>query len=157
MTSKDSPLETLLWRILNDRKIFSYRNNCDRIIEQSEMSDFTAWLISGDLPKASRFLENKMQRIPQDQRCIHARQFTRRLKTGLLRYRTHLARACSPMDDFGILHCQLPDNMEDYGRVVEREPRPTVDQFLAYKIEKAGNRWRKQALQRLMEHLAWGY
>jgi hypothetical protein len=61
------------------------------------------------------------------------------------------------MDDFGLLQCRLPNNMEDYGRVVEREPRPMVEEFFAYKIHRPTQPWHKQALRRLMEHLAWGY
>ena len=156
MTSKDSPLENLLWRMLNDRKMFSYRNNCDCIIAPSEMPGFREWLSSNALPKATQFLEKKMQALPRDQKCDRARQFTRRLKTGLPEYRAHLTRVCAHMNDFGVLQCQLP-SMDQYGYIVEREPRPAVEQFLAYKIERADKRWNREALRRLMEHLAWGY
>jgi hypothetical protein len=156
MTSNDSPLEILFWRILNDRKIFSYRNACDCIVAHGEMADFRAWLSSDDLPKATQFLEKKMQSLPRDQKCNRARQFTRRLKIGLPKYRAHLARVCSHMNDFGVLQCQLP-SMDQYGYVVEREPRPAVEQFFAYKIDKADKPWHREALRRLLEHLAWGY
>jgi hypothetical protein len=99
---KDSPLEILLWRVLNDRRIFSYRNACDCIVARSEMATFRNWLGSGNLQEALRFVEKKTETLPLDKRCEHARQFAQRLKAGLPQYPAHLIRVCSRLGVYEI-------------------------------------------------------
>src|SRR5581483_4065865 len=95
MTSEGSPLEILLWRILNDRKIFRYRPECNCIVGPSEMKDFRRWLSSDDLDRATRFLGNKIQGLEKkicglqrqdEKRYEPALQFARKLKAGLSKY-----------------------------------------------------------------------
>ncbi len=161
MISNESPMERLLRKVINDRNVFDYgKGNSGCLIARSEMPQFRTWLETEDLESVRRFLERKIGKLQEEilktDGKSDLRDFAQRLKNGLDSYRHYLVRICNLLDDFGILRCKLP-NMEDYGRVVERESRAVVEQFFSYKIDKEANKWRREALKRLREYLAWGY
>ena len=56
------------------------------------------------------------------------------------------------MDSFGPVRCNLPDT-EDMGKVIEGYGRPTVEEFLSYKIQKEREQRRQQALVALFEEV----
>jgi len=157
MTNPQSPMEQLTRRIINDRRIFTYgKNEANRLIAPSEMESLRSWLLAGDLSRAAGFLAKRAQALSPDPRSKKAVALAMRLSGSLSDHVVHLTRVCAILDDYGVLQCQLPA-MDQYGTVVEREERTVVEQFFASKIQKADKPWNREALRRLMEHLAWGY
>lgn len=157
MTDTQTPMEQLTRRIINDRAIFDYgENNANRLVAPAEMASFRNWLASGDFTKAAEFLTKRARALSQNRRSRDAVALAERVGKSLPECAVQLIRVCSILDDYGALRCQLPA-MDQYGTVVEREERAVVEQFFAYKIQRADKRRHREALRHLLEHLAWGY
>lgn len=53
---------------------------------------------------------------------------------------------------FGLVRCNLP-NMDDYGKVIERNSIPIVEQFFLDKIKRENNKCRRKALAKVLEYV----
>jgi hypothetical protein len=57
------------------------------------------------------------------------------------------------LQSFGLVKCNLPNNMDDYGKVIERYGRATVEQFFLDKVQRESYKYRKRALKKVLEYV----
>jgi len=162
-----SPIDDVFRKILNDRAIFNYgKDDVGRLFSRQEVPKLRELLGTNALPdfknevqRAKERQERQKRQIPRDKRPPReleqsielAHALREKLETSLPLVR----RIFDLLDDYGALQCQLP-NMEDYGKVVENQPRSAVEQFFAYQIGKASERQR-EPLRRMLNYVEEGY
>jgi len=160
-----SPIDDLFRKILNDRRIFDYgRGHARRLLDCRQTAQLKKLLEQNQIELFQKGVEEAME----SKRNLKARSTNKRERETeeCIRLGGALLRALNDslplarrvfhlLDDFGSLMCSLPD-MNDYGRVVEGEKKPIVEQFFLSHIDRASGRT-KTALKRMFAYVQEGY
>lgn len=173
-----SPMDELLRKVLNDRRIFDFgENGAGRLFGQEAVIEIRKLLARDDLSsvreRIQRAQEEKQeqwrQQTSRQRQQAHSRparppkntfqeaiDLSERLGQAASDKLPLVRRVFDLLDEYGAMRCQLP-TMEDYGKVVENQDRALVEAYFAYQIDKTKERWKQEALRQMLSYLEQGY
>lgn len=152
MTNK---LDEIFKRVLNDEDIFYIKRE---IFNEQEWNDLKA---KKDTNEKLEIIEKKLEALKIEknttpnrnrqelENCIN---LCENLKKKLDEAPNIISQLFTTFKRYGIVHCNLP-NMDDYGKIIERQSIPIVKQFFLDKIKRESNLNRKKALTKVLEYV----
>lgn len=163
------PLEVAARRLLNDRVVFPFLYDRDsrqevKLFDKDSWNSLRAAFQNGHIQTvrdeaSSRKGELQLaakQGVKVRRGEANAFESNVKLAEALVaslgKFPSTLKVLFDAFDTFGCLRTNLPD-MEEFGKVAEFEPVPTLRQYFLYKIGRARNDRQKAALKRVLEQV----
>lgn len=163
MTAKS--LDEIMRRVLNNSDIFylDYQifdepewKNIGKEFQEDNFSGVTARIDEKicQLEEKEKKLDSKKDKREKEtlQKAI---KLTEALKSAVDNKPYILGQIFLTLDKFGLVKSNLPSSsvLEDLGKVIENHNCSTVEQYFLYKIDKEKDRFKRKALNKILEYL----
>ncbi|MGQ9847346.1 MAG: hypothetical protein ACUVQP_07585 [Bacteroidales bacterium] len=152
-----SKMEEIFKKVLNDKDIFWIKREIFNETEWNELKNS-----KNNHDRFNEIVDNKIRSLKNDKRKVphndkdndkdKALKLCENLKTALKEYPNILEQVLNLLTSYGVIQSNLP-SMDDYGKIIERYGRSTVEQFFFDKIKRENNKYKKKALSKVLEYV----
>lgn len=152
-----SKMDEIFKKVLNDRDIFWIKKEIFNETEWNELKkskdnpdDFIRIVES----KIKSF-ENEMNNAADNNKKDFEKsiKLCKGLKSAIKQNPNILDQMLDTLKSYGVVVSNLPNNMDDYGKVIERYGISTIEQFFFDKIKRANDKYKKRALGKVLEYV----
>lgn len=152
-----SKMDEIFRKVLNDRDIFWMKKEIFNETEWNELKqsrnnrdDFTRIVAN----KTKSLEDEKSRTSNRDKKDVEeAIKLCKWLKSAITEKPNILDQILNLLKAYGVVKSNLPNNMDNYGKVIERYGISTVEQFFLDKIKRENNKHKRKALTKVLEYV----
>lgn len=152
-----SKMDEIFKRVLNDKDIFWIKKEIFNEAEWNELkkaednySDFTK-IVDNKI----KLLKNEMNKVSDKAKkdFEESIKLCEGLKSAIKENPNILGQMLDILKSYGVVKSNLPNNMDNYGKVIERYDISTVEHFFLDKIKRENGKYKKKALAKVLEYV----
>ena len=151
-------MDEIFKKVLNDRDIFWIKKEIFSVSEWNALKE-----ASRQPEEYKKAIQRKIQALEDEKnRTTHNNdrrkdieesiKLCKNLMNALAEKPNILNQMFNYLNSHGLVKCNLP-SMDDYGKIIERYGKTTVEQFFLDKIKRENNRHKKKALSKVLEYV----